>query len=57
MPNPLMGFALQSIVPPTQPYAVSDAVPLLTFPRTADPHDPLTLQRDSEEPSRCENQP
>jgi len=30
MPDPLMGFALQSIAPPAQPYAVPDA---------SDPHD------------------
>lgn len=35
MPAPLMGFALQSFVPPVQPFAVSSAVPLLTFLRLA----------------------
>jgi hypothetical protein len=29
MPDPLMGFALQSFAPPVQPYAVADAEPLL----------------------------
>jgi hypothetical protein len=29
MPDPLMGFTLQSIAPPVQPFAVSDAVALL----------------------------
>jgi hypothetical protein len=31
MPDPLMGFALQSFAPPVQPYAVSDACALWTF--------------------------
>jgi hypothetical protein len=29
MPDPLLGFALQSIAPPVRPYAVADADPLL----------------------------
>jgi hypothetical protein len=35
MPAPLLGFALQSFVPPVQPFAVSSAVPLLTSHRLA----------------------
>ena len=35
IPAPLMGFALQSLVPPVQPFAVSSAAPLLTFLRLA----------------------
>jgi hypothetical protein len=31
MPDPLLGFDLQSFSPPVQPYAVSDAVALLAF--------------------------
>jgi hypothetical protein len=31
MPDPLMGFALQSVPPPVQPYAVSGAVALLSL--------------------------
>jgi hypothetical protein len=38
MPDPLMGFTLQSFPPPAQPYAVSGAVPLMTFSPPAKPH-------------------
>jgi hypothetical protein len=31
MPVPLLGFALQSFVPPAQPYAISSAAPLMPF--------------------------
>jgi hypothetical protein len=31
MPDPLLGFSLQSFVPPVQPYAVSGAVALLSL--------------------------
>lgn len=31
MPTPLMGFSLQSLIPPVQPYTVSGAAPLLTL--------------------------
>jgi hypothetical protein len=37
MPDPLMGFALQSFAPPVQPYAVSDAHALLSLERSSDP--------------------
>jgi hypothetical protein len=33
MPDPLMGFALQSFAPPVQPYAVSDANALMMLKR------------------------
>jgi hypothetical protein len=36
MPVPLLGFALQSIVPPVQATAVSDAVTLLALGAHAD---------------------
>jgi hypothetical protein len=38
MPDPLMGFALQSFAPPAQPYAVSGAAALLTLEWTRTPH-------------------
>jgi hypothetical protein len=31
MPDPFMGFTLQSVAPSAQPYAVSDAAPLMTL--------------------------
>jgi hypothetical protein len=31
MPDPLLGFALQSFAPPVQPYAVTDAESLLVL--------------------------
>jgi hypothetical protein len=37
MPDPLMGFALQSFPPPAQPFAVSSAVSLLPFKTPATP--------------------
>jgi len=37
MPDPLMGFALQSFAPPAQPYAVSGALALLSSGRSPDP--------------------
>jgi len=38
MPDPLMGFALQSFLPPVQPCAVSGAVPLLALGNLLQPH-------------------
>jgi hypothetical protein len=38
MPDPLMGFALQSFSPPAQPYAVSGADPLLALGSLLQPH-------------------
>jgi hypothetical protein len=41
MPDPLMGFTLQSFAPPVQPYAVSSAVALLSLERlTVLPEEP-----------------
>jgi hypothetical protein len=37
MPDPLMGFALQSFAPPVQPYAVSGVHALLSLERSSDP--------------------
>jgi hypothetical protein len=39
MPDPLLGFALQSFSPLAQPHAVSSTVPLLTLGPPAKPHD------------------
>jgi hypothetical protein len=38
MPDPLMGFTLQSFTPPAQPCAVSGAAPLMTSGQPAKPH-------------------
>jgi len=42
MPDPLMGFALQSVAPPAQPCAVPDAATLMTF---ATPNRPPRISR------------
>jgi hypothetical protein len=42
MPDPLMGFALQSFSPHAQVNAVSDAITLLSFKRLLAPTRPLT---------------
>jgi hypothetical protein len=44
MPDPLMGFALQSFPPLVQPFAVSSAVALLSLKRASDlPESPLAV--------------
>jgi len=40
MPDPLMGFALQSFPPPAQPYAVTGAAPLMALSSPAEPSRP-----------------
>jgi hypothetical protein len=43
MPDPLLGFSLQSFAPPVQPFAVSGAVALLSLRRAVEPpEDPLS---------------
>jgi len=50
MPDPFMGFALQSIAPPAQPYAVPDAAPLVALGR---PANPTTNERQSRDTEVC----
>jgi hypothetical protein len=45
MPDPLLGFSLQSFAPLVQPRAVSSAVALLSLERVADPSEPPASSR------------
>jgi hypothetical protein len=51
MPDPLMGFTLQSVPPLARPYAVSGAIPLMTLGPPAKPRDriPTPLHRSAQE--------
>jgi hypothetical protein len=44
-PGPLLGFALQSFVPHTQPYAVSDAHTLMSLGQCTSDHKPHRRKR------------
>jgi hypothetical protein len=50
MPDPLLGFTLQSFAPPVQPYAVSGAVALLPLECPFDPSEPPVVVA---APKRC----
>jgi hypothetical protein len=45
MPDPLLGFTLQSFAPPVQPFAVSGAVALLSLERVSEPPEILRASR------------
>jgi hypothetical protein len=40
MPDPLLGFTLQSFAPPVQPHAVSGAVALMSLGWSSEPPEP-----------------
>jgi hypothetical protein len=50
MPDPLMGFTLQSFSPPVQPYAVSSAVALLSLERHSNLPERLAAVASAETP-------
>jgi hypothetical protein len=50
MPDPLMGFALQSFPPLVQPFAVSDACAFLTFRDSSNRPESLLFVADAEAP-------
>jgi hypothetical protein len=57
MPDPLMGFALQSFAPLVQPYAVSSAVALLSLERASDLPEPPAAVASAEAPRRTIGDP
>jgi hypothetical protein len=52
MPDPLVGFTLQSFAPPVQPYAVSGAVALLSLESNFDLPERLAVVASTEVPRR-----
>jgi hypothetical protein len=52
MPDPLLGFALQSFAPPVQPFAVSGAVALLLLERLSVPPESRPPVASAETPRR-----
>jgi hypothetical protein len=57
MPDPLMGFSLQSVAPPVQPFAVSGAVALLSLERISSRPERPAAVASTEVPRRAIGRP